>query len=508
MLKIKDIISCFSNSFEKIFSKQTNEISEKQVDLFILKSFDEIIKNGKGSSENFDKIIFIQKFDRELKEKLKLDIITSLGCKRADKAASLKVKQIAEILLNEFNRINKEISVEKFDIFRKEIIDSGSDIDAKFKFYYDETNNPRKFWLKQNKFNSPVNKNFVLGGIVFDEKNFIGNPEDLNYRLKLQKNINEIKSKHILKSTFIESLKSKKLNIILKWISENEIYIHFISVDNLYIIVNDILKIIIDKNIDSEEIRGLELMHGHNLYKLISSNIDEVCKILIKYNYPKIQKEVVTDFCQDWVTFLKSLKSKLPSPKDQIEEISRIIIYDELWKLFDEMKNKNNFVGLGKNEYIVKDYANYYLIKPDIFLNSFHTFDRETEIEKIINTMLEVNFMKNKNFIFKESTEDKFIQISDVVVGLLGRFFTYIEELNSELENGKIVKKLINSISKFDNIQKENFLIMIDVLKKSYDKNKLFFYSENTFVQKNNLDFILRIIDITDEMIKFKFGNK
>ena len=49
---------------------------------------------------------------------------------------------------------------------------------------------------------------------------------------------------------------------------------------------------------------------------------------------------------------------------------------------------------------------------------------------------------------------------------------------------------------------------MIDVLKKSYDKNKLFFYSENTFVQKNNLDFILRIIDITDEMIKFKFGNK
>ncbi|WP_244081718.1 DUF3800 domain-containing protein [Clostridium botulinum] len=506
-MNIKDIILRFSNSPESFFSKQTNELSEKQLDLFILQSFNEIIKNDKYSSENFDEIIFIQKFDRELKEKLKLDIIALLGLKIADKDASFKGKQIAEILLNEFNRINKEISVEKFDILRKEIIDSGSDIDAKFKFYYDETNNPRKFWIKQNKFNSPVNKNFVLGGIVIDENKLIGNLEDLNNKLKLQKNINEIKSKHILKPTFVESLGSKKLNIILKWISENEIYIHFINVDNLHVIVKDILKIIIDKNIDSEKTRGLELMHGHTLYKLISSNIDKVCEILAKYDYPKIQKEAVTDFCEDWVTLLKRLKSNLPYPKDKIEEISRKIIYDELWKLFDEMKNGNNFIGLGKNEYIVKDYSNYYLIKPDIFLNSFHIFDKETEIEKIINITSDLNFEENRNFIFKDSLEDEFIQISDVVVGLLGRFFTYIEELNSELENGKIVQKLIDSILKFDNTEKENFLLLINVLKKSHDKNKLFFYNENTFVQKNNLDFILRIIDITDEMVKFKVGN-
>lgn len=86
------------------------------------------------------------------------------------------------------------------------------------------------------------------------------------------------------------------------------------------------------------------------------------------------------------------------------------------------MKNGNNFIGLGKNEYIVKDYSNYYLIKPDIFLNSFHIFDKETEIEKIINITSDLNFEENRNFIFKDSLEDEFIQISDVVVGLLGRF--------------------------------------------------------------------------------------
>ncbi|GEM_PF-1345215 len=510
LVNIKDIILRLSNSFESFFSKQkqTNEISEKELDLFILRSFNEIVKNNKDSSENYNEIIFIQKFDKELKERLKLDIIAILGLKMTDKDATLKGNQIAEILLNEFNRIKEELNIEKYNILRKEIIDGGSDIDEKFKFYYDETNNPRKFWIKQNKFNSPVNKNFVLGGIVIDENRFFGNLDDLIKKLKLPKNINEIKSKHILKSTFVESLRSKKLNIILKWISENEIYIHFINVDNLHIIVKDILKIIIDKNKDSEEIKGLEHMHGYNLYKLMSNNIGKACEILTKYDYPKIKKEILTDFCEDWISFLKHLKSNLSSPKDKFEELVRIITYDELSKLFDETKNAGDFFAeLDKNEYIVKDYSNYYLIKPNIFLNSFHIFDEETEIEKLINTTSNLNFRENRNFTFKDSLEEEFIQISDVVVGLLGRFFTYVEELNSELANSKITQKLIASIIKFDNTQKGNFLLLIKILKKSYDKNKLFFYSENTFVQKNNLDFILSIIDITDKIVKFKVGN-
>ncbi|MBD8521269.1 hypothetical protein [Lysinibacillus fusiformis] len=195
-MNIKDIILRLSNSFESFFSKQkqTNEISEKELDLFILRSFNEIVKNNKDSSENYNEIIFIQKFDKELKERLKLDIIAILGLKMTDKDATLKGNQIAEILLNEFNRIKEELNIEKYNILRKEIIDGGSDIDEKFKFYYDETNNPRKIWIKQNKFNSPVNKNFVLGGIVIDENRFFGNLDDLNKKLNLPKNINEIKS--------------------------------------------------------------------------------------------------------------------------------------------------------------------------------------------------------------------------------------------------------------------------------------------------------------------------
>ena len=43
---------------------------------------------------------------------------------------------------------------------------------AKYHFFYDETNNIRKFYLKDNKFNSDCLDNFVLGGIVFEGEQY------------------------------------------------------------------------------------------------------------------------------------------------------------------------------------------------------------------------------------------------------------------------------------------------------------------------------------------------
>ena len=72
-----------------------------------------------------------------------------------------------------------------------------------------------------------------------------------------------------------------------------------------------------------------------------------------------------------------------------------------MWKLFNRMKNGNNFIQLDKNEYIVKDYSNYYLIKSGIFLNLFHIFDKEKGILKIIYVTSDLNFEENRNFIFQ-----------------------------------------------------------------------------------------------------------
>ncbi len=42
-------------------------------------------------------------------------------------------------------------------------------MDEKYYFYYDESNNFRRFLLTPNGLNTPINSNFVLGGVVHEE---------------------------------------------------------------------------------------------------------------------------------------------------------------------------------------------------------------------------------------------------------------------------------------------------------------------------------------------------
>jgi hypothetical protein len=43
-----------------------------------------------------------------------------------------------------------------------------ADFDGAYTFYYDETNNIRKFYLRETDFNSTFTDNFVLGGLVHE----------------------------------------------------------------------------------------------------------------------------------------------------------------------------------------------------------------------------------------------------------------------------------------------------------------------------------------------------
>lgn len=83
-------------------------------------------------------------------------------------------------------------------------------MDVNYTFYYDETNNGRKFHLADGRFNISIDQNFILGGIVYEGQSNDIEPTELFQRLDLQKTINEVKFKHIASGDFINVLKSKK----------------------------------------------------------------------------------------------------------------------------------------------------------------------------------------------------------------------------------------------------------------------------------------------------------
>jgi len=104
-----------------------------------------------------------------------------------------------------------------------------ADFDGAYTFYYDETNNIRKFHIREFDFNSAFTKNFVPGGLVHEGP--APNVQPLIDSFKLQNTISEVKFKHIAKGSFPECLQSLKLNLFLKFIknrkplgSENNLY--------------------------------------------------------------------------------------------------------------------------------------------------------------------------------------------------------------------------------------------------------------------------------------------
>ena len=108
-------------------------------------------------------------------------------------------------------------------------------------FYFDETNNHRKIWLKEDNFNVNTNLNFILGGIVLDkDKNL--NLNELKKLLKIQPNVKELKSKHIDSSKDIkEFLNNNKVMLFLNYLKENNIFIHYFNINNLYYSIVDIV---------------------------------------------------------------------------------------------------------------------------------------------------------------------------------------------------------------------------------------------------------------------------
>ena len=113
------------------------------------------------------------------------------------------------------------------------------DFEGIFTFYYDETNNIKKFYVKENEFNHTFTANFVLGGLVHEGE--APNTQPLIDSFKLQKNAKEVKFKHIAKGGFLDCLKSWKLTLFLQFLKDSNLYVHYSSINILYWSIVDIV---------------------------------------------------------------------------------------------------------------------------------------------------------------------------------------------------------------------------------------------------------------------------
>lgn len=378
----------------------------------------------------------------------------------------LKVwKNIGNLRKSRFNNLNSDIeggihsmdgekNIDPLVSMQQELCDMwGINNQTKYVFYYDESNNCRKFWVDDSKqqFNTDYTADFVLAGLVKKEEDIVDvSLETFRKPLKLQGNVEEIKFKKLYaKGDFLQCVKEKRLFETLSWIDKSPFYIHYTNVNNLFYTLVEIFDSIVKPDEISEF--GYDYFKMKSVfYHMFKGKADELQILMFKYKYPNIQREDVEAFCNELLFLLGSRREMKEEEKFLAGMLARASKSDELVFLHDN------------DDYIMQEnYAEFYADPIRKYQKSTHIFDEETTVQDIVKRQIAQGENMADNFKFVKSETDIFVQLSDVVAGILGKLFKYI--------NSTSVSQRRKDIEGLSKLQVDNVLL-IDKLRMEADR--------------------------------------
>lgn len=358
--------------------------------------------------------------------------------------------------INEIREANREM----FDL---------KGLDDKLRFFYDETNNIRKYYLKEDKFNESIKTNFVLGGVVLEEGQEV-ELQPLFDSFGLQKNVVEVKLTNLAKGNFIDCLESIHLQTIFKYLIDNQLFIHYSSLNFLYYSIVDIIDSLseaTDIHYDPFCNRALK----NDFYVCVKNNLEKFIEIFYKYEYPNIKNENASEFIDLLINIFNN------EPKS----IGNRTI---LMLLNGSKKTENLFFIMDeKNHQLIENFTHFYSRTLYLFLNAKHFFDKEDSIEPLINE-LEMTYKDDKieNFSFIDSKDNLFIQLSDIIIGLIGKFYNFINE-NSIYD----IQEQLNNIG---DAQQRTLSLFYNILEESEKRNKSYIFLSISNDELDKINFI------------------
>ncbi len=352
--------------------------------------------------------------------------------------------------------------------------------DEKFYFFYDESNNCRKFWIKptdeSGKFNTDTNSDFVLAGVACEESRVEVDFENLKQILRLQKNATEIKFKtQFSAGNFLDCMKNKRVTSMLEWIDANNLYIHYSHINNLYYTLVEIIDSI--TTIEEIEEYGFDYFSIKNTFhKMLVGKEISLQKLMFEYCYPNIKSDEIENFCNSLLKLFEIRYQQTVEEKFITGLIKKASKSDEM--IF--IQNNEDYV-------MQKNYVEFYINPIRTYQNSEHIFDEELEIQEAFN---KYRFTKNgvemDNYKFVNSKTDVLVQVSDVIAGILGKMFSYI--------NMSDLKKIRKDVNDLNEIQVTNILLVNKLRLKSDAKNRGFLHSITAQCEIDKLNMLFDLV--------------
>ncbi len=349
-----------------------------------------------------------------------------------------------------------------------------ANFDGKYTFYYDETNNIRKFYVREDGFNTEFTDNFVLGGLVHEGE--APDVQPLIDHLKLQSSVKEIKFKHIAKGEFLDCLKSQKLYVLLKFILCSDLYIHYSSLNILYWSIVDIVDSAIAHSEASQQL-GLEFANTmkNDLYKLARIEIGKITSLFYKYKYPNINSNEVLSFIEEMSDLFV----------DYLDDMEFHFGLEALKQILKEARKNGSLPFIMEEEdfMLIKDFSQLYLRPVYLFKNSQHIFDNEDLIVELLSEYkLTDGAEQINNYTFVDSKLSRLTQLSDVIVGLFGKLSSY---LNTNRRD-----QIQSDFSTLEPLQRSNINLLLKSIDRSHHKNMGFLHTIDSYEEMSKIELI------------------
>ncbi|RRD90826.1 DUF3800 domain-containing protein [Conchiformibius steedae] len=307
----------------------------------------------------------------------------------------------------------------------------------KLNFYFDETNNIRKFYLSSKKMNyvNSMDTPFILGGVamrpsLLNDIKFELSIEELFKKWGVQTSQKEVKFKHIANGDFPTILTSKKLDNLFDFLNEQEIFIHMYVLDVIHWSLIDIIESKCAFNVCKEflwiderifyEVKAL-------LTEIARTFMRDFFKELFELGYPDISNKQ-----DDFISFLKKYLCKYARSQEYKNSPIHPLLLKILWIIFIEFEkndDENDAFCLLKGELaynLIKEFNDFYLYRIEQFPNSHLLFDEEKQVMDRLKDFPS----KHLNYKFIKSNGNKLIQMSDILIGFVRCLFNYLSGIN------------------------------------------------------------------------------
>lgn len=235
------------------------------------------------------------------------------------------------------------------------------------------------------------------------------------------------------------------------------LFLHYQSFNPLYYSLVDI----VDSNYDEKYLFYNRILKA-TLYDILKNNMSKTKEIIKKYGYPNIKKDDIESFIHNIIDLAT----------EELEKASFIEEKTRLNLLLNFLKNTASVDELiflsDEDEYImVKQLNELYAQNVVLFINSEHIFDNETDIQDNF-TKVRMMYQNREisNFSFTDSQSSILVQASDVIIGVVGKLFSFIRSID--------ISSICNIIDRLNDTQIKNLDLLLTLYNKSIEKNPSF----------------------------------